>query len=238
MSEAPDGEREPFPYIRLPWPAVAAVLLVFVALLLAAGLFANRNLRPQVRLVPTNSAVALAVPAITVLATQAPTPLVAPTTARPTSTEVPAVTAHAASPTQSSAFTPTPRPTIDPALASEVSKAFDEYWQVRSQALLELDSSHLRDAMAGDHLESMTRRIDELRSENRAIKTDVDHEIHIVQVSPDAARVVDDYISNTIYVDPITKQPLSEPASDELRVLYQLQKLDGTWKVVDSVSAD
>ena len=84
----------------------------------------------------------------------------------------------------------------------------------------------------------MTRRIDELRSENRAIKTDVDHEIHIVQVSPDAARVVDDYISNTIYVDPITKQPLSEPASDELRVLYQLQKLDGTWKVVDSVSAD
>src|SRR5437879_1506748 len=101
MSEAPDAERGPSLYIRLPWPAVAAVLLVFVALLLAAGLFANRNLRPQVRLVPTNSAVAQDVPAITALATQAPTPLVAPTTAHPTSTEVPAVTAHAASPTQS-----------------------------------------------------------------------------------------------------------------------------------------
>ena len=60
MSEAPDGEREPSRYIRLPWPVVGAGLLGFVVLVLMAGVFANRNLRPRVGVVPTSALSALA----------------------------------------------------------------------------------------------------------------------------------------------------------------------------------
>src|SRR5438105_1179530 len=73
MSEAPDGEREPSRYIRLPWPVVGAGLLGFVVLVLMAGVFANRNLRPRVGVVPTS--------ALSALATATPIPIVEPAAA-------------------------------------------------------------------------------------------------------------------------------------------------------------
>ena len=62
MNEAPDGEREPAGYVRLPWPVVGAGLFVLLAVVLGLGLFANRNLRPQIGVVPTPSPVAVATP--------------------------------------------------------------------------------------------------------------------------------------------------------------------------------
>jgi hypothetical protein len=134
--------------------------------------------------------------------------------------------------------TPSTPPTLDSVLVAEVGKAYEQYWQIRTHALLELDKTHLSEAMGGDHLNSVSQRIDELRTENRAIKTNVDHDFTVVQVSGNAAQIVDDYISDSIYVDPATQRPLSEPASDELRVLYRLSRSEGTWKVVDSVRAN
>ena len=58
MNEAPDAEREPAGYIRLPWPLVGGVLFLFLAALLAFGLFANRNLRPQLGVLPTSTPLA------------------------------------------------------------------------------------------------------------------------------------------------------------------------------------
>src|SRR5207244_4520241 len=125
MSEAPDAEREPSPYVRLPWPAVAAGLLAFLALVLAVGLFANRNLRPQLSVVPTPSAAALttttpiadvapatnppnpptstSTPATLVQASATATPAVSPTGPALTSTAAPAATE-----------TPTALPTVEP----------------------------------------------------------------------------------------------------------------------------
>jgi hypothetical protein len=136
------------------------------------------------------------------------------------------------------AVIPTALPGLDPAMASEVIQAYESYWRVRGQALLDLDATHLNEVMAGDHLEGVTKRIDELRNEGRAIKTDVQHQYQLISLKNNTAQIVDDYISNSIYVDPITQQPLSDPVADELRVLYQLNKMDGTWKVVDSVGAE
>jgi hypothetical protein len=166
-----------------------------------------------------------------------PTALPTETTVPPTSGVPPRIVSPTSNPTEAPS-TPVAQPTLDPVLVAEVTKAFDQYWQVRSQALMDLDKSHLAEIMAGDHLAMMSQRINQLREENRAIKTDVDHEIRVLSVSMSTAQVFDDYISNTVYVDPVTAQPLSQPASDELRVVYRLEKSDGRWKVIDSVIAD
>src|SRR5438128_4339933 len=148
MSEAPDAEREPSPYVRLPWPAVAAGLLAFLALVLAVGLFANRNLRPQLSVVPTPSAAALT--------TTTPIPVAAPPTIQaniPTSaptrvavlpiagaTATSAITPTSLTPTATSmavaTATPAELPTAEPALADEIGKAYVAFWRVKSQALL------------------------------------------------------------------------------------------------------
>src|SRR5438309_8109607 len=170
MNEAPDAEREPSPYLRLPWPVAAAALLALVALVLAAGLFANRNLRPQLGVIATPSAAALA--------TATPIAVVAPATTPPnppTSTPTPATLVQlsatatpSVNPTSSALIstaapaateTPTALPTVEPALADEVGTAYVTFWRVRSQALLELDDTHLSDAMDGDYLANVERRI-------------------------------------------------------------------------------
>jgi hypothetical protein len=94
------------------------------------------------------------------------------------------------------------------------------------------------EAMGGEHLNSTARLIDELRDENRAIRTDVDHDYHVVQASQRSAQVLDDYLTNSFYVDAVTQQSLSAPASDELKVLYKMFEFDDGWKVVDSVRAE
>jgi hypothetical protein len=66
----------------------------------------------------------------------------------------------------------------------------------------------------------------------------VQHKYQVVSIKGDTAQLIDDYISNSIYIDPVTQQPLSEPVADELRVLYRLMKIDGVWKVVDSARAE
>jgi hypothetical protein len=235
-NDQPEGKEEPAPYVRLPWYVVAAALIVVLGAALVVGLYFSRTSRqepvaapPQIdRTPPTTTAelpaAVLPTPLLLVPGTSTP----AAVTSKPGTASVTAV--------------PTPRPettaTPDPRLVAEVTAAFENYWNIRIQALLDLDETHLAEVMGGDHLRVIAQRIEELRSQNRAVRTDVDHDIHVLDVSTNGAHVVDDYISNSVYVDAATREPLSEPASDELRVLYRLEKSDGTWKVVDSVQAD
>src|SRR5947207_15156747 len=86
MNDAPRAERESSPYLRLPLPVVATGVLVFLALLLAIGLYANANLRPQGTLIPTpvaqatqsRTAVPIAAPPPTALLTGTDAPVEAP----------------------------------------------------------------------------------------------------------------------------------------------------------------
>jgi hypothetical protein len=258
MNEPQDTEQAPAPtpYLRLPVPLVTAALVVFLGLLLGLGLYANANLRAQGIVVPTAVATA-AVPsaAATVAqtpATSIPAPALPPTaspaptqavlaTPVPSATKVPPVivlaTMTPATELAGTVVAP-PSPTVYPALAAEVSLAYEHYWQVRADALLHLDKTHLTEAMEGDHLASTSHLIDELRDENRAIQTSVDHDYHVIEATNTSASVFDDYLSSSFYIDPVTLAPISQPASDELRVLYRFQQFDGVWKVVDSISAD
>ena len=244
MNEAPDGEREPAGYVRLPWPVVGAGLFVLLALVLGLGLFANRNLRPQIGVVPTPSPVAAATPTALPVAApaavQASTPTVAPPSAALTATAAatPAATGTVA-PGQTTPLvvvaTPTELPTVEPALAEEVGKAYLTFWRVKSQALLELDPSHLSDVMEGDYLATTTQLIEELRSEGRAIKTHVTLNYFVVEVGAETATVVDNFDDDSIYVAIGTEDALTSATPDKLSVLYQLRKFRETWKVVDSV---
>jgi hypothetical protein len=252
MTDARDakGEDSGHSYVRLPWPLVAAGLFGLLILVLAAGLFANRYLRPQIGLVPT--AVPLAAPtagvptpfpatAVAATAAEAGTPLIIGTVAARTATPplVPAAapTSTPAPPALASA-TPSPLPTVEPALAEEVGKAYEMFWRVRSQALLELDATHLAETMDGDYLTNFTQGIDQLRSEGRAIKTKVSLHYFVFQASADAASIVDDLEDNSVYVTVGTEDALSNPTGDQQRVLYRLRKVEGAWKVVGSVRSE
>src|SRR5437762_7401414 len=83
MTDAQDAKDEDsgHSYVRLPWPVVAALLFGVLVLVLAAGLFANRYLRPQVGLMPTEVPLAAA-------ATSTPVP-VAAVTSTPAATSTP-----------------------------------------------------------------------------------------------------------------------------------------------------
>src|SRR5438552_6930506 len=101
MNDAHDAEAEtdkPTHYMRLPWPLVAFGLVAVLAVVFGIGLYANRNLRPQVGLVPTSEPALVAAPPATAtpqVATAVPTP--APTVVVQAPTAV--VTATAPPPT-------------------------------------------------------------------------------------------------------------------------------------------
>ena len=246
-------------HLRLPWPLVAGALVGVLAIALVAGVYANRNLRPQpVAVAAAATPTPLPAASTPVQPTRAPTPV--PDTAPPQALPTPAPVVTVAItplivgtlaprpnngpqpvlPTPPASAPPAPSilPTVDPLLVAELSRVYERYWQVRSQALFDLDKSHLDEVMAGEHLGSIAKRVDELIAEKRAIKTDVDHQYQVVQADNDTAHIFDDYISNSFYVDPVSHEPLSEPGADELQVLYEVRKLNGDWKVVDSVRAE
>ena len=248
MKDAPDPEREPAgtPYLRVPLPVAAAVLFIFLAALLAVGLYANRNLRPQGIFVPTPAAqpaptatppplAAAPIPTATapaLVATTAPTPLIL---VMPTPTASPAP--PTLSPTSAPAATesPTTLPTVEPALAAEVGKAYENFWRVRSQAELTLDSSQLPEVMNGPYLEHFVEVLNQLKAEDKAVKIHVVLNYTVVQAANESA-IVHDYIEDTsFFVELGTDTALSDPTNDLLRIEFSLARLDGKWKVVDSV---
>jgi hypothetical protein len=228
---------------------------------LGLGLYANANLRSPGVVVPTPGAAATPAPtnALPVAAATPQVPTPKPQAAGPTPTSPPQPTvvprptanvdltqqapATADTPTPSpdaaaKTESPTPLPTVEPTLAADVGQAYENFWRVRSQALLELDPTHLPEVMDGEYLDSTARRIEELRSEGQAIKTQVSLSYSVLQATADFASVVDDIIDNSVYVRIGTEDALSEPTADQLRVLYKLRNVGGIWKVVDSVRSD
>ncbi|MCA1648224.1 MAG: hypothetical protein LC797_23130, partial [Chloroflexi bacterium] len=160
MNDAQDAQPEHTRYMRVPWPVAAAGILGVLAVALAIGLFANRYVRPQVGVVPTPTAPAAAAAVPTASAT--PAPAATPAAGAPTAptrlvpaADSPTVTPVVATAPSTQVFavvTPSARPTLDPVVVAEVSAAYEQYWRVRTEALLELDKSHLSEIMEGDHL--------------------------------------------------------------------------------------
>ena len=238
-------------YIRLPWPTVAAVLAVVLVGALALGLFANRNLRSPVAVEPTSAPIAASTAAARTVQSAAAIPPTAtvvprPPTVEPTAVQAPLVTATPMSAQVSTTATPaplapspaaTPRPTVSPEIAAEVAVAYEHYWQVRAEALFDLDTSHLDEVMADDHLAAAQELVGQLKSEGRAIRTDVSHNYAIVQGNATEALIIDDYVDRSTYLDAGSRETLTKPTNGSLLEQYRLRKIDGVWRVISLVRA-
>jgi hypothetical protein len=256
----PAVEHEPTsPYLRLPWFGVAASLVVVLGLALGVALYANQSrgqpvvARSAELATPTLRPITVPTAAPTVLPALAPTPLilsvrtlppatatVAPTTPpRPTLTATIAPTLeNAAGPTDMPTALPSLLPTVEPALADEVGKAYLRFWRVQAQALLDLDTTHLSEVMEGDYLTHTVGLIEDLRHEGRAIKSEVVLNYIVTEASSDSATVMDAVKDDSVYVDIGSNDPISDPVADRLDIMYYLTRIDGAWKVVDSVSSN
>jgi hypothetical protein len=117
----------------------------------------------------------------------------------------------------------------------EVEQAYVHFWDVRTQALLELDPNRLTEIMAGTELTAEQQAIKDLQASGRAQRVDVEHHELIAWATSDAATVLDEYVSHTVLVDAATKEPVEDPPSAPFRVAYLFRKVDGRWLAVDAV---
>lgn len=172
-----------------------------------------------------------AAPAPTALAAPTPAP-VAAATAKPSQRGVPLGT-----PSATSVPVSLPTPTEDQ--AAEIAAAYEQYFNVTSEALLNLDPSKLGDVAADQELVALQQNIQDDKAQGRALDTNVEHDFYVIGYESDEAEVADRYKDSSIYVDPSTHAPLPgqvAPASPDVApavsVIYHFQRIDGTWKVV------
>src|SRR6266542_2470484 len=137
--------------------------------------------------------------------------------------------------------TPLPLPTVRPDMAAAVLDAYQRYWSVRADALLRLDPTGLDQIATGDELAALDKNIEDLRAQGRAVKTDVQHHMSVLTAFDDKALVSDRIRDSSVYVSPEDNQPLpgevapsSPDEAPEVTSVYELELVDGTWKVVSS----
>jgi hypothetical protein len=121
-------------------------------------------------------------------------------------------------------------------LANAILQGYTNYWTVRVNAMRDPSdtSIDLGSVMAGSELVGAQQTIDQYRNAHQAFESDVKHTIWITNATPDNAVIVDQFTATTVRVDPDTKAPLDDSPSVENRTdTFELQHLDGMWKVVD-----
>jgi hypothetical protein len=89
--------------------------------------------------------------------------------------------------------------------------------------------------MSGDHLTAAEDLVSELRSEGRAVQTNVIHNFVVLSASSSDAKVADEYVDNSIYVDTESHAALSQPTGATVREEYEMEKQNGSWRVVSLV---
>ncbi len=206
---------------RRPWWPVGLALLGLVAVVLVGAVLLDRQLRPRVGVEPTP-----AVPA----AAQTPSVLPSPTAL---TTASPTVGGVATVPT-ATATLPRVRVATSP-LEREIEDAYYRSLQVYSDALLNLDTSHLSEVFDGEALRLVTEEVNDRRARGRPLKViEDDRALAFGRVTDTSATLIDDYTSRSVIVDVSTKQPLPRTSPPtRIRQSYEFRKIDGVWKIVD-----
>ncbi len=140
--------------------------------------------------------------------------------------------------------TPVSVPTPSPELERAVSAAYLHYFEVSRDALFNLDPAPLDQVAGGHELSALQDDIAGDRAAGRALKTDVQHNFRVLTVINDQAVIADSYRDSSIYVDAVSHEPLpgqvippSPSQAPAVSVIYKLQLIGGTWKVVDGAKA-
>ena len=157
----------------------------------------------------------------------------------PASAPVSSVRADVASPSVVSAVSAAPGGSVSASNspgAQEVLNAYQHYWQVYSDALLNLDTSHVGEVATGEELARIQQEVDGFRSRNHALRVVVEHHFMVFDVTASDAKVYDETHDRSYTVDPVTKLPPQGPDQADIeKDTYFLQNIGGTWKVTKSV---
>jgi len=127
---------------------------------------------------------------------------------------------------------------VSPQLADELNAAYQHFWQVRAQALLDLDPSALPSVLDGVALQREQANLDTLRAQNQSEQIDVQHRIQIMHATSDDATIFDNYTSRVIPVDLTTNEPQDASPASSWFLAYHFRKFSGSWKVVEAVQID
>lgn len=147
-------------------------------------------------------------------------------------------------PTATVAASPTVTPTEPPLTATpsleeleaEVSAAYLAYWDAYAEALLSLDVALVDGRAVGDELRAIEDEIETLRGDGVAARIVVQHDFDIVSLTATDAVVIDEYVNNSFYVDPQSKEPEeADGPGDVIRETVFLELVEGRWVVVRSV---
>ena len=141
---------------------------------------------------------------------------------------------------RTTAATPvTPSPTASlgqnrPEAERRVLEAYQQFWEVYSQAVLELDPAPVESVASGERLQGIREEIEDLRRRGLAMRVSVTHNPLIIELNEDSAVVYDEMINKSFFVNAATKEPRTASGSGMLlQDTYTLQRaVDGTWKVV------
>lgn len=144
------------------------------------------------------------------------TATVPPTTASPTP-----------SPTSS-----TPTPTATPSIEEEVAEAYLAYWEAYAQAALNLDISLVEASVSDGERTRISEEIESMRANDVALRVHVEHDFQVFPESESLARVIDEIVNDSFFVDAVTKDPPEGTGSGEvLRYTFVLEKVEGRWIV-------
>ena len=206
------AEDDPVPP-RRPYWIIGLVLLGLVIVVFVGAFMLNARLRPLV-----------GIETATVALTESPTP--AATVVRSLTAESTAVSTPSGLDT----------PAADLNTRQAVAQAYLRYWDVYNDALYTLNTARLGEVMSGAELSRVQMQIGDLRSQDHAVKSDVQHKYVVVSLSPGKAGVQDQFLDKSYLVDLATKRSLQSPGDGKTEsIACQLQIIDGAWKVVSVV---
>lgn len=132
------------------------------------------------------------------------------------------------------ASAPIGSPTASPEQA--VRAAYQRYWEVYSQAVLDLDDEAISSVASGEELRSIQEEIQSLRGRGLAARVRVTHNVLLVEVSEVTATLYDEMVNNSFFVNAETKERrVASGSGVVLRDAYSFEKsADGVWKVMRS----
>jgi hypothetical protein len=175
----------------------------------------------------------------------APTPVATTTSAQAVATmgrSTPANSATAGAAPAAASAQPTPMAVNLPSgLANAILQGYTNYWNIRVKAMRDpADTTiDLESTMAGTELGIARKTMADYQARGEAYYSDVHHQIWITSADPSDATVIDVYTVTSQPLDPETKEPLnSAPIVEHARDQFQLQLVDGAWKVVDEPPED
>lgn len=175
----------------------------------------------------------------------APTPIATSTANGAASPSATGTSASSSAPIEATAEANATSPVVQPTpvavnlpanLANAILQGYANYWTVRVNAIRDPSdaSIDLGTVMAGNELLGAQKTLAQYRDAGEAFDSNVKHTVWITSATSDHAVIVDQFTATTLRVDRDTKAPLDATPSVETRTdTFELQLLDGTWKVVD-----